>query len=335
MKTLPSIPTKRLLALCLVLSALPVLLAGCGGLAAISGGGARSNVTAKLLNLGPSNYDLLTNLTPLATTGWYSNPIVTPVTINTTSYADALKAAVYADTVSTGHARYYLGGQYSALALVFGVTADEAQTPSWTAFRFYGDGVEIATPHYVKKYEKREVFIDVRGVNELDLIAEGIPQHDGVSYVSTLVGWGDGTLIKENGISYLADLTPTGSANWVTGPSAGTIWIDWRPFPHSVMGTIRKGASTSTVTYHLGGAYKSFATVGGMSQNETDTGATVTCSVYCDGVPRASATVGQQAEFLCQQDVTGVNTLELRMKVASSSETDIDVGWGMALTSTN
>ena len=114
MKTLPSIPTKRLLALCLVLSAVPVLLAGCGGLAAISGGGARSNVTAKLLNLGPSNYDLLTNLTPLATNGWYSNPIVTPVTINTTSYADALKAAVGADVALTNGGGIRADKQYQA-----------------------------------------------------------------------------------------------------------------------------------------------------------------------------------------------------------------------------
>ncbi|MEI6503623.1 MAG: NPCBM/NEW2 domain-containing protein [Armatimonadota bacterium] len=127
----------------------------------------------------------------------------------------------------------------------------------------------------------------------------------------------------------------TGTSGWTVPPTDGTIWINWRPFPHSVVGTIHKGQPASTVTYHLGGLYKSFATVAGISQDETDAGATATFEVLADGVSRAVATGGRQTEHLMQCDVTGVNTLEIRARVTSATEDAIDVGWGMALVAEN
>jgi hypothetical protein len=145
------------------------------------------------------------------------------------------------------------------------------------------------------------------------------------------VGWGDATLIKEKAVTYLADLTPGSTSGWSVPPTTGTIWIDWRPFPHSVIGTIHKGDPPAKIVYHLGGAYKTFAAVAGMDQGGTDAGATVTFEVVADGVSRNVTTVEKQAEMLVNMNVTGVETLELRSKVANSTENDIKIGWGMAL----
>lgn len=336
MKTVPTFSMRRFALVFLALLVIPTLIGGCGGVAAlVTGGGGGGNDSVDALGLGPTNFDLLTNLLPTLNENWQSNPVVAPVTLSGTNYADGLKGAVFADVVSTGVSRYHLGGQYSALGLAFGVCADEPDSPSWTAFRFWGDGRELAVPHYVKRGERREIFVDVRGVQNLDLIAEGIPQTDGISYVSTRVGWGDATLIKEAGIKYLVDFTPTATSGWSTPPTEGTIWVNWRPYPHSVVGIIHKGQPASSVTYNLAGAYKSFATIAGISQNETDSGATVSFQVLADGVSRHLAISGKQAQQLIQFDVTGVNTLEVRTQVATATEDDIDVGWGMALVAEN
>jgi hypothetical protein len=267
--------------------------------------------------------------------GWYTAPAVADITINTSDYPApyGLKAEIYGDQATTGHQRYFLAGQYSALALHFGVTKDEPDSPSWTAFRFYGDGHEIATPHYVKKGERRQVIVDVRGVQYLDLIAEGIPQTDGVTYGSTKIGWGVLALLKESGARYIVDLPSSSSSGWVEPPSVGEIAINWHPYPHSLKFVLPSDGSTwSSAHYHLAGEYNEFAAVPGVSQDETDSGAVVEFDVLADSQLVASQTAKKGSEPLIRLDVTGVEDLELRAKVSSGATEDrIDAGWGMAV----
>lgn len=322
---------RRLALFSLALLLVPTLLCGCGGLAALAGGGDSPNVLVQAFGLGPQNYDLLSSLTPTMNQDWYSNPTRGSLTINTTDYSDGIKAAVYANEVRTGISRYHLGGQYSALGIEFGLTADEPDSSAQATFRFIGDGKLISLARGVKKADRRKFILDVRGVQDFDLGAESVPQTGGVSNPSIRVGWGNATFIKEAGIKYLVDLTATSDAGWSPLPAPGSVTINWRPYPHSIVGTLHKGQPAASCVYNLGGLYKKFSTVAGISQHETDTTATVKFEVLADGVSRGVMTVPQQAELPIQFDVSGVQTLELRAQVANSSENDIDVGWGMAM----
>lgn len=326
-----SLSYRHLALFALALLVVPTLLCGCGGLAALVTGGGDNNVLVQAFGLGPQNYDLLSSLTPTMNRDWYTNPARASLTINTTDYTDGIKAAVYANEVRTGVSRYHLGGQYSAIGIEFGIAADEPNSSAQATFRFFGDGKLISLARDVKKADRRKFVLDVRGVQDFELGAESVPQTGGVSRASTLVGWGNATLIKEAGIKYLVDLTATSNAGWSPLPAPGSIAINWRPYPHSIVGTLHKGQPAASCVYDLGGLYKKFSTIAGISQHETDTTATAKFEVLADGVSRGVATIPQQAELPLQLDVSGVHTLELRAQVASSSENDIDVGWGMAM----
>lgn len=325
-----SLSYRRFALFLLALVLVPTLLCGCGGLAALAGGG-DTNVLVQAFGLGPQNYDLLSSLTPTMNQGWYTNPARASLTINTTDYSDGIKAAVYADQVRTGISRYHLGGQYSAIGVEFGLTADEPDSSAQATFRFFGDGKLISLARDVKKADRRKFIVDVRGVQDFDLGAEGVPQTGGAPKASTLVGWGNATLIKEAGIKYLVDLTATSDAGWSPPPARGPVSINWRPYPHSIVGTLHKGQPAASCVYNLGGLYKKFSTIAGISQHETDTTATAKFEVLADGVSLGVATIPQLAELPVQFDVSGVQTLELRAQVVNSVENDIDIGWGMAL----
>ena len=316
----------------LLLAALP-LLGGCGAYDAIkAAGGGGDTSTASVMGVESSNLAYLLDFSPTLSEGWHTAPTVTGIAINSNAYSSALKAEVYADEVRTCTNRYHLAGAYSALGLVFGVTADEVDSPSWTAFRFWGDGRELTLPHYVKKGERRKVIVNVRGVQDFDLIAEGIPQTDGKVYGSTKIGWGICALLKEEGVKYITDLTPTASTGWDQAPQDGEVWINWHPYPHSLKGVLHKGGDWASCTYHLGGAYKSFAVMPGVDQDETDSNAVVSYEVWGDGQLLGQAQARKLDENLLNFSVAGVNELVLRAKVSSgASENSISIGWGMAL----
>lgn len=309
------------------------LLAGCAAYDA-----AKYAVTGatqdSLLDAGGKYTASLCDMVPVLSEGWLVRPQATDVSITCGEYSSALKAAVDGDKATTARNRYHLGGLYSALGLVLGVTNDEPDEPSWTAFRFWGDGREIALPHYVKKGERRTVFVDVRGVDNLDLIAEGIPQTDGKTYGATSVGWGATTLVREDTAVYLADLVPTKSSNWVQAPHGGEIWINWRPYPHSVLGTVeRQATQASSCTYSLGGKYKTLLACVGVDHATTEDTTGVVFEAYGDGVRLAGPDlVTRSLEQLLRLEVSGVNELELRAKVSSGgTNKTVDVGWGMAM----
>ncbi|MEI6503123.1 MAG: hypothetical protein WCP21_19105, partial [Armatimonadota bacterium] len=121
-------------------------LGGCAGaLQALSG-----KTAGAMLPISDSYMTSLCDLEPVASDNWVTAPSLGRISINGHVYDPAVRGEVNGDNVQTCSVNYHLGGQYSALGAVFGVTDDEPDTPSWTAFRFWGDGRELAVPHYVK-----------------------------------------------------------------------------------------------------------------------------------------------------------------------------------------
>jgi hypothetical protein len=304
------------------------LLAGCAAVDALGG-----TVTSQMLPLDGQYLLPLTDLQQVSTGSWALAPSTTSVAINSHRYEPGIKAAVYADDAREGICRYHLGGRFSALSVSFGIVNDEPDSPSWTAFRFWGDGREIAVPHYVKKGERRNIIVNVRGVQDFDLIAAGIPQRDGRTYGDTIVGWGDTFLLREGSVQYLADLTPDPETTW-RAESSQDIWINTHPYPHSVTGMLpRDGTDWSVSAYRLGGQYRRLLSLVGLDWGGEDKQAEACFQVFGDGRPlTGTVTVPYSAERLIDVDVTGINVLQLRSRVAANVATDeLRVGWGMAL----